>query len=163
MHRGLTSHYSKITEDTLHALSLCTNLRSMTWVGDFKRFSGSDSVFLSFLSVIRNHPLRSLTIRTHSDVGEEAWAELTKLTGLRKVSIWCLEGPPYLLGNGWANRLRSTLTHLELGVSAFLYPCSECTSVLIFTSLLFCSAVPGYRTHFCSQCSRSCPCCRTSG
>ncbi|KAJ7876056.1 hypothetical protein B0H14DRAFT_2714450 [Mycena olivaceomarginata] len=115
VHRGLTSHYSKITEETLHALSLCTNLRSMTWVGDFKRFSGSDSVFLSFLSVIRNHPLRSLTIRTHSDLGEEAWAELTKLTGLRKVSIWCLEGPPYLLGNGWANRLRSTLTHLELG------------------------------------------------
>ncbi|KAF7350994.1 hypothetical protein MSAN_01661600 [Mycena sanguinolenta] len=115
VHRGLAPQYSNITEDTLHALSLCINLRSMTWIDDFKRFSGSDKVFLAFISAIRNHPLRSLTIRTHSDLGEEAWAQLTTLTGLRKVSIWCLEGPPYLLGNGWASRLRSTLTHLELG------------------------------------------------
>ncbi|KAJ6497524.1 hypothetical protein C8R45DRAFT_822497, partial [Mycena sanguinolenta] len=115
VHRGLAPQYSNITEDTLHALSLCTNLRSMTWIDDFKRFSGSDKVFPAFISAIRNHPLRSLTIRTHSDLGEEAWAQITTLTGLRKVSIWCLEGPPYLLGNGWASRLRSTLTYLELG------------------------------------------------
>ncbi|KAJ7270095.1 hypothetical protein B0H12DRAFT_1310749 [Mycena haematopus] len=114
VHRGLT-HYSNITEDTLRALLLCTNLRSMTWIDDVKRFTGSDKVFLAFISAVRNHPLRSLTIRTHSDLGDEAWAQLATLTGLRKVSIWCLEGPPYLLGNGWASRLRSTLTHLELG------------------------------------------------
>ncbi|KAJ7655692.1 hypothetical protein DFH06DRAFT_1200738 [Mycena polygramma] len=115
VHRGLTPQYPNITEDTLHALSLCTNLRSMTWIDDFQRFPGSDTVFLSFISVVRNHPLRSLTIRTHSDLGEEAWAQLTMLTGLRKISIWCLEGPPIILGNGWADRLGSTLTHLELG------------------------------------------------
>ncbi|KAJ6593356.1 hypothetical protein B0H19DRAFT_1089953 [Mycena capillaripes] len=130
VHRGLTPHYPNITEDTLHALSLCTNLRSMTWIDDFRRFPGSDNVFLSFISVVRNHPLRSMTIRTNSDLGEEAWAQLTTLTGLRKISIWCLEGPPYLLGNGWADRLRSTLTHLELGVSVFTYPCSELLSQL---------------------------------
>ncbi|KAJ7736905.1 hypothetical protein B0H16DRAFT_111631 [Mycena metata] len=114
VHRGLRPRYPNITEDTLQALSLCTNLRSMTWIDDYP-FPGSDAFFLSFISVVRNHPLRSLTIRTHSDLGEKAWAELTTLTGLRKVSIWCLEGPPYLLGNGWAVRLRGTLTHLELG------------------------------------------------
>ncbi|KAF8150455.1 hypothetical protein K438DRAFT_1865432 [Mycena galopus ATCC 62051] len=130
VHRGLTPHHSGITKDTLHALSLCTNLRSMTWIDDFKRFPEPDAVFLSFISAVRNHPLRSLTIRTHSDLGDEAWEQLTTLTGLRKVSIWCLEGPPYLLGNGWATRLRSTLTHLELGVSAFTYPCSELLSQL---------------------------------
>ncbi|KAJ7125235.1 hypothetical protein C8R44DRAFT_840362 [Mycena epipterygia] len=129
VHRGLRPRYPNITEDTLHALSLCTNLRSMTWIDDF-RFPESDSFFLSFISVVRKHPLRSLTIRTHSDLGEEAWAQLTTLTGLRKISIWCLEGPPYLLGNGWAERLRNTLTHLELGVSAFTYPCSELLSQL---------------------------------
>ncbi|KAJ7032750.1 hypothetical protein C8F04DRAFT_1211056 [Mycena alexandri] len=101
VHRGLRFRYPSITEDTLQALSLCTNLRSMTWIDDYP-FPGSDAFFISFISVVRNHPLRSLTIRTHSDLGEKAWAELTTLTGLRKISIWCLEGPPYLLGNGWA-------------------------------------------------------------
>ncbi|KAJ7772009.1 hypothetical protein DFH07DRAFT_997798 [Mycena maculata] len=124
VHRGLRPRYPHITEDTLRALALCTNLRSLTWIDDF-RFPGSDTFFLSLIAVVRNHPLRSLTIRTHSDLGEEAWSQLTTLTGLRKVSIWCLEGPPYLLGSGWTDHLRSTLTHLELGVSAFTYPCSE--------------------------------------
>ncbi|KAJ7104562.1 hypothetical protein C8R43DRAFT_1047255 [Mycena crocata] len=116
VHRGLRPCYPNITEDTLRALSLCTNLRSMTWIDDF-RFPGpgSDTFFMSLIGVVRNHPLRSLTIRTHGEMGAEAWAQLTTLTGLRKVAIWCLEGPPYLLGNGWAEQLRSTLTHLELG------------------------------------------------
>ncbi|KAF7362351.1 hypothetical protein MVEN_00581800 [Mycena venus] len=135
VHRGLTPHYPNITEDTLHALSLCINLRSMTWVDDFKRFPGSDAVFLSFIAVVRNHPLRSLTIRTHSDLGEEAWAQLTTLTGLRKISIWCLEGPPYLLGNGWADRLRTSLTHLELGRCAGI-PSTLLLSVLSQLPLL---------------------------
>ncbi|KAJ7503080.1 hypothetical protein B0H11DRAFT_2155072 [Mycena galericulata] len=114
VHRGLRPRYPHITEDTLRALALCTNLRSMTWIDDF-RFPGSDTFFLSFIAVVRNHPLRSLTIRTHSDLSEEAWAQLTTLTGLRKISIWSLEGPPYLLGDGWARHLQRTLTHLELG------------------------------------------------
>ncbi|KAJ6589986.1 hypothetical protein DFH09DRAFT_1140592 [Mycena vulgaris] len=126
VHRGLRPRYPHITEDTLRALALCTNLRSMTWIDDF-RFPGSDEFFLSFISVVRHHPLRALTIRTHSELGDAAWAQLTTLTGLRKISIWCLEGPPYLLGSGtgWADHLRSTLTHLELGVSVFTYPCSD--------------------------------------
>ncbi|KAJ7496781.1 hypothetical protein FB451DRAFT_1208764 [Mycena latifolia] len=116
VHRGLLPRYPHITEDTLRALALCTNLRSMTWIDDY-RFPGSDDFFLSFISVVRHHPLRALTIRTHSELGEATWAQLTTLTGLRKISIWCLEGPPYLLGTGrgWADHLRSTLTHLELG------------------------------------------------
>ncbi|KAJ6631493.1 hypothetical protein B0H10DRAFT_496413 [Mycena sp. CBHHK59/15] len=111
VHRGRSPRYPHITEDTLRALALCVNLRSMTWIDDFP---GSDTCFLSFISVVRNHPLRSLTIRTHRDLGEDVWSKLTTLTGLQKISIWCLEGPPYLL-NGWAEPLGSTLTHLELG------------------------------------------------
>ncbi|KAK7057668.1 hypothetical protein R3P38DRAFT_1182987 [Favolaschia claudopus] len=129
VHRGLTPQHPNITENTLHALSLCTNLRSLTWIDDFQRFSGSDAVLLSFLAVVRRHPLRSLTIRTHGDLGTDAWAQLTTLTGLQRVSIWCLEGPPYLLGNGWATRLRSTLTHLELG------RCAGVPNTLLFSML----------------------------
>ncbi|KAJ7188834.1 hypothetical protein C8R46DRAFT_1055888 [Mycena filopes] len=118
--------YPNLTQNTLHALSLCTNLRSMTWIDDYP-LPGADALFLAFLDVVRTHPLRALTIRTHSDLGQMAWAQLTSLTGLRRISIWCLEGPPYLR---WADQLRGTLTHLELGVSAFTYPCSELLSQL---------------------------------
>lgn len=116
--------YPNITKDTLAALSLCTNLHSLTWIDDTS--STNASLLLSFLDVIRSLPVRELTIRTHSDLGEEVWAQLITLTGLRKVSIWCMEGPPRVL-QGWSEPLGSTLTHLELGVSAFLYPCSERT------------------------------------
>lgn len=44
------------------------------------------------------------------------WAQLKQLTGFRKVSIWCMEGPPRVL-QGWSDKLGETLTHLELGVS----------------------------------------------
>ncbi|KAJ7188839.1 hypothetical protein C8R46DRAFT_1055913 [Mycena filopes] len=118
--------YPNITQNTLQALSLCTNLRSMTWIDDYP-LPGADALFLAFLTVVRTHPLRALTIRTHNDLGQKAWAQLTSLTGLRRISIWCLEGPPYLR---WADRLRGTLTHLELGVSVFTYPCSELLSQL---------------------------------
>ena len=135
IHRGVFPQYPNITADTLKALSLCTNLRSMTWVDDSSTTFAS--LFISFLTVLRILPLRELTIRTHADLGEQVWAELITLTGLRKISIWCMEGPPRVL-QGWSEPLGNTLTHLELGVSVFSYPCSECacSSFLSFSSPL---------------------------
>ncbi|KAK7052811.1 hypothetical protein VNI00_004130 [Paramarasmius palmivorus] len=115
VHRGLLLRYPTITEDTLAALSLCTNIYSMTWIDDT---ATTGTVLLRFLWVLRNLPLRSLTIRTHSDLGEDVWQELITLQGLEKLSIWCMEGPPRVL-QGWSNTLGKTLTHLELGVSGF--------------------------------------------
>lgn len=123
VHRGLLPRYPNITEDALKAMSLCKNLRSITWIDDS---STTDTVLLGFIDVVRDLPLRELTIRTHSDLGQAVWSQLITLTGLQKISIWCMEGPPRVL-QGWSEPLGSTLTHLELGVSAFQYPCSERT------------------------------------
>lgn len=123
VHRVSLVRYPHITEDTLKALSLCKNLESMIWIDDS---STSHTMLLSFLAVVRPHPLREITIRTHSDLGETVWSELITLTGLRKISIWCMEGPPRVL-QGWSESLGDSLTHLELGVSLFSYPCSERT------------------------------------
>ena len=95
----------------------------MTWIDDS---ISTDGTLLAFLDVMRTLPLRELTIRTHSDLGQNVWSQLIKFTGLRKISLWCMEGPPRVL-QGWSDLLGTTLTHLELGVSIFLYPCSECT------------------------------------
>ena len=76
----------------------------------------TDTIFLSFLAVIRILPIQEITIRSYSDLGEEVWIELRQLTSLRKVAIWCMEGPPRVL-QGWSAKLGDTLTHLELGVS----------------------------------------------
>ncbi|KIM36753.1 hypothetical protein M413DRAFT_448889 [Hebeloma cylindrosporum] len=120
IHRNLLVRYPNITEDTLAALALCTNLRSMTWIDDTSS-SSTGAILLAFLDVIRKLPLRELTIRTHSDLGETVWSQLVTLTGLRKVSIWCMEGPPRVL-QGWSEPLGSTLTHLELGRCAGVPP-----------------------------------------
>ncbi|KAF9523841.1 hypothetical protein CPB83DRAFT_798739 [Crepidotus variabilis] len=114
VHRG----YPDITRDTLTSLPLCTNLRSMTWIDDSP---ATDSTLLKFLDVVRKLPLRELTIRTHSDLGETVWSQLVTLTGLQKVSIWCMEGPPRVL-QGWSEPLGTTLTHLELGRCAGVPP-----------------------------------------
>jgi hypothetical protein len=79
-------------------------------------FTG-DTILLAFLEVIRFLPIRELDIRTCCDIGEEAWAQLNSFTGLRKVNIWCMEGPPRVL-QGWTSALGKTLTHLNLGVSS---------------------------------------------
>jgi hypothetical protein len=106
----------ELTAASLETLKLCCNLYSFTWVTD----DYASGVFmLSFLDVLKTLPLRSLTIRTKSDLGEEVWAKLNTLTGLHKVAIWCMDGPPRVL-QGWAERLGSTLTELELEVSCFL-------------------------------------------
>jgi hypothetical protein len=73
------------------------------------------TVFLSFLKILRDLPLRALTLRTYSDLGENAWASLNTIPDLQKVAIWCMDGPPRVL-QGWAPLLGSTLTELELGV-----------------------------------------------
>ncbi|CAA7260412.1 unnamed protein product [Cyclocybe aegerita] len=114
----MLTQYPTITQDTLAALALCTNLRSITWIDDC---STTDTTLLAFLDVARTLPLRELTIRTHSDLGETVWSQLISLTGLRKVSIWCMEGPPRVL-QGWSGPLGSTLTHLELGRCAGVPP-----------------------------------------
>ncbi|KAG5636571.1 hypothetical protein H0H81_007579 [Sphagnurus paluster] len=70
-----------------------------------------------------------MNIRTHSDLGPVVWSEINKFSGLRKISIWCMEGPPRVL-QGWADSLGSTLTHLELGVSpASLAGVQRCAGV----------------------------------
>jgi hypothetical protein len=123
VHRTPLPGYSNITENTLKALALCKNLESMTWIDDI---SAKGPVLLSFLAVVRLHPLREITIRTHSDLGEKTWSQLITISGLRKISIWCMEGPPRVL-QGWSESLGDTLTHLELGVSVYPYPCADCT------------------------------------
>ncbi|KAH9965371.1 hypothetical protein BC827DRAFT_1126809 [Russula dissimulans] len=100
-----------VTEAVLKALLLCENLHSFTWVDDT---SASPAVFLSFLNILRNLPLRALTLRTYSDLGEDAWAVLNTFSDLQKVAIWCMNGPPRVL-QCWAPLLGSTLTELELG------------------------------------------------
>ncbi|KAH9485727.1 hypothetical protein JR316_0002642 [Psilocybe cubensis] len=121
VHRGMFLTYPNITRDTLAALSLCTNLRSMTWIDDISSRTSSNAKLLAFIDVLRTLPIRELTIRTHTDLGEEVWSQLITLTGLQKVSIWCMEGPPRVL-QGWSGPLGSTLTHLELGRCAGVPP-----------------------------------------
>ncbi|KAG6866423.1 hypothetical protein C0991_004708 [Blastosporella zonata] len=111
---------------------MCVGLESFSWIDDS---TTGDFTLLSFLDVIRVHPLREISIRTHSDLGKDVWSELITLTGLRKISIWCMEGPPRVL-QGWSESLGSTLTHLELGVSAYSYPCSERVPPTILVSVL---------------------------
>jgi len=108
----LHATYPTITDAVLKALSLCKNLYSFTWVDDT---SALPTVLPSFLKIIRDLPLRAITLRTYSDPGEDAWAFLNTIPNLQKVAIWCMNGPPRVL-QGWAPLLGSTLTELELGV-----------------------------------------------
>jgi hypothetical protein len=108
----LHATYPAVTGAVLKALFLCENLYSFTWVDDT---SALPTVFLSFLKILRDLPLRALTLRTKSDLGEDAWAFLNTIPNLQKMAIWCGDGPPRVL-QGWAPLLGSTLTELELGV-----------------------------------------------
>ncbi|RXW20440.1 hypothetical protein EST38_g5425 [Candolleomyces aberdarensis] len=78
---------------------------------------------IPFLDAIKKlpRPLEELKIRVHNDPDQQVWDELHKISGLRKVSIWCMEGPPRVL-RGWSERLGPTLTHLELGRCAGVPP-----------------------------------------
>jgi hypothetical protein len=110
----MSRFYPGITQEALTALRLCQHLESFTWMDD--SFTGG-RILLYFLDVIRTLPLKELIIRSSCDLGEDAWIQLNKLTGLRKVVIWCMDGPPRVL-QGWAENLGETLTHLNLGVSS---------------------------------------------
>ena len=103
----------RIIEDITAALRLCTNLEFAKYIDD------TDTPILNFLPILHvliTLPLKELVIRTHHDVGEDAWALLNKTKGIRRLSVWSLNsGPPRVL-QGWADELSSTLTHLELGV-----------------------------------------------
>lgn len=81
----------------------------------------TESTLLSFLHVLRNSPIKEITVRSYSDLGEEVWEQLRQMTGLRKIAIWSMEGPPRVL-QGWSEKLGDTLTHLELGVRFSLLP-----------------------------------------
>lgn len=120
--QSLRQSNPQITEDIVAALKLCTNLTSATWVDDTLT---PEANFLPILDVLMTLPLRELTIRTQYDPGEQVWAQLNTIRGIRRLSVWSLErGPPRVL-QGWADLLSSSLTHLELGVSmnAFIFSC----------------------------------------
>lgn len=106
----------QIIQDITAALRLCTNLVSAKYIDD------TDTPILNFLPILQvliTLPLEELVIRTRHDVGEDAWAILNKIKGIRRLSVWSLNsGPPRVL-QGWADELSSTLTHLELGVRCF--------------------------------------------
>ncbi|KAG6880015.1 hypothetical protein C0992_007812 [Termitomyces sp. T32_za158] len=92
VHRDLLSDQGDITENTLKALALCVNLEAMTWVDDGPT---TEFTFLPFLAVIRAHPLRELSIRTHSDLGTE----------LKELRVLRLKGAP-------AHTIPTILSHL---------------------------------------------------
>ncbi|KAH9072866.1 hypothetical protein EDB83DRAFT_2288463 [Lactarius deliciosus] len=108
---ALHANHPPVTEAVLKALRLCDNLYSFTWIDDT---SVSPIAFLSFLDVLRGLPLRAITLRTYSDLGEDTWTSLNTFSNLQKVAVWCMNGPPRVL-QGWAPLLGNTLTELELG------------------------------------------------
>ncbi|KAH0829117.1 hypothetical protein J3R83DRAFT_2593 [Lanmaoa asiatica] len=123
----------QIIKDIITALRLCTNLVSAKYIDDTDT---PNLNFLPILQVLITLPLKELVIRTHHDVGEDAWAFLNKIKGICRLSVWSLDsGPPRVL-QGWAAELSSTLTHLELGVCSFGY--ISRTFVLIVTSTEMC-------------------------
>ncbi|EPQ55225.1 hypothetical protein GLOTRDRAFT_138843 [Gloeophyllum trabeum ATCC 11539] len=107
---SILTYYPDTLEESLAALKLCTNLHTFSWIDD----TFAEDTFLSFLRVLKSLPLQGLTIRTSGDLGDTVWAKLQALTGLRRIAIWSMEGPPRVL-KGWAQHLSGTLTHLELG------------------------------------------------
>lgn len=104
--------YPNITRDALIALSRCKNLQSFTWLDNGA--TGSIVLF-GFLNALHNIAIRNLAIQTNGDLGDEVWSILQRRAGLRRLSIWCMEGPPRVL-QGWSERLGDTLESLELGV-----------------------------------------------
>ncbi|KAJ3748535.1 hypothetical protein DFH05DRAFT_1520130 [Lentinula detonsa] len=146
VHRAILPRYATITDDALKALALCTNLRSFTWMDDTMYGPGTGSLVLAgsgniatkapgvfltrFVDIVRGNPigghsplsLRSLTIRTHFDLGSSVWDSLNTLSGLTRVSVWSMDGPPRVLQGGWSLALGSTLEELELGRCAGVPP-----------------------------------------
>ncbi|KAJ7072742.1 hypothetical protein C8F01DRAFT_1105067 [Mycena amicta] len=127
-----------ITQDTLNALSLCTNLASLTWIDDIPSSPclqsvadgdrNPDTETLALIALAQRLPrLSSLTLRTYNDLSPEAWSKLASISGLRRLSLWCFSSPHFLTGNWISGPLAESLTHLELCVGAI--GCAECLSL----------------------------------
>jgi hypothetical protein len=120
-------HGTELFNDSITALRLCTKLQSFTWTDDQADRSTrqphrdpayydlTDQSLREVIDVLLGLNISELTIRTYSGLSENAWTEMKKLTGLKKVALWCMEGQPRVL-QGWSEVLGPTLTHLELGV-----------------------------------------------
>lgn len=118
---------TKLFDNLLTALRKCEHLESFTWTEQADRLttqahedpmahSVADQSLRGVTRILRDLPITELTIRSYVGLSEEAWSELIKINGLKKLSLWCMEGQPRVL-QGWSETLGSTLTHLELGVS----------------------------------------------
>ena len=105
----------RMAQDITAALSLCTNLVSVTWEDDDE---AAEAAFMPFLGVLRTLPLKEFTIRTLYGVGDSAWTLLNSMTGLQRLSVCSLGlGKSLRVLQGWAAQLGPTLRYLELGVS----------------------------------------------
>lgn len=109
----------ELVRDCYEALRLCVNLESFRWIDDSPVLL-NDEVLLGYLSILRDVPIKQLTIRTYLGLSEDIWTRLIEFRGLCEVSIWTMEGPPRIL-QGWSEKLGPSLTHLELGVSEALF------------------------------------------
>ena len=118
---------TKLFDNLLTALRKCEHLETFTWTEQADRLttqphedpmahSVADQSLRGVTKVLRDLPITELTIRSYVGLSEDAWSELIKIGGLKKLSLWCMEGQPRVL-QGWSETLGSTLTHLELGVS----------------------------------------------
>lgn len=121
---------TKQFDNLLTALRKCEHLESFAWTEQADRLttqphedpmahSVADQSFRGVTRVLRELPITELTVRTYVGLSEEAWSELIKISGLKKLSLWCMEGQPRVL-QGWSETLGNTLTHLELGVNIIL-------------------------------------------
>ncbi|KDQ56486.1 hypothetical protein JAAARDRAFT_36642 [Jaapia argillacea MUCL 33604] len=135
VHKTLASLSPATSTSALTSLALCTNLQSFSWVDNTFSQGHSQVLFMSSLLVLKTlHSLRDLTIRTSGDLGDEVWKELNGIGGLKRVSVWCMEGPPRVL-QGWAGTLSGTLEELDLGRCAGV-PATILISVFLQLPLL---------------------------
>ncbi len=86
-----------------------------------------DTELIAYLDILQELGVQELIIRTSSGINAVVWDRLTDIDGLCKVAIWCLNGQPRVL-QGWSEKLGSSLTHLELGVSCLSRQHPHCTS-----------------------------------
>ncbi|PSR73361.1 hypothetical protein PHLCEN_2v10796, partial [Hermanssonia centrifuga] len=104
-----------LLSDCRTALRMCTNIKSFTWMDD-GHDDRHDTELIAYLDILQELRVQELIIRTSSGINAVVWDRLTEIDGLCKVAIWCLNGQPRVL-QGWSEKLGSSLTHLELGVS----------------------------------------------
>ena len=123
-----------LTRTTLLILPHLTSLTCFKWIDD-SASPETNEILLSILVGMKEAglPVREVVLQTHGDLEWGVWKELLRgMSGLEKVAIWCMEGPPKGIFSTdekeeGEERLRigDTLMHLELGVSAFSLPCDQ--------------------------------------